>query len=192
MRPRLVYNRRSDHGVSVCQPNQTIIRGMCHGGLWASHCIVRGFVETQIELQIAAGIRPDVARRFVHAMTFGGCTTAEALEIIRDRDCRDGYAVELRDAGELPDRWFRDAWRRSHNGGPISIDIKLARPIQWKKMRSAVERENRRRADEFECSLRFIEVDWNVIRERIKAAPDEIALRQIWPMLSQSSSAMPS
>lgn len=182
MRPRLVYNRYSDHGVSVCQPNQAIIRGMCHGGLWSrGHGGARGFVETQTERQIAAGIDRDAARRFSLAMAFGGCTTAESLDIIRDRDCRDGYAIELLDITDMPhDRWFRDAWRRSRNGGPISVDIHLARPVHWKKMRSAVETENKRRANELEL-VSPIEVDWGRIRERIKTASDERELRAIWP-----------
>lgn len=182
MRPRLVYNRYSDHGVSVCQPNQAIIRGMCHGGLWSwGHGGMRGFVETQTERQIADGIDRDTARRFSLAMAFGGCTTAESLDLIRDRDCRDGYAVELWDITDVPhDRWFRDAWRRSRNGGPISIDLRLARPIQWKRARDAVEKENKKRAASLDI-LSPVEVDWERFRERIKGASDEMGLRMIWP-----------
>ena len=61
-------------------------------------------------------------------MLFGGCTTAEAYGIIRDRDCSHlGTGCELWDASDLPtDRRYRNAWRRSHNGGPIYIDDRAA------------------------------------------------------------------
>jgi hypothetical protein len=35
------------------------------------------------------------------------------------------------------DRWFRDAWRRSSNGGPIYIDIDKAIEIQARKIVAA-------------------------------------------------------
>ncbi len=114
----------------------------------------------------------------------GGCTTAEALGIIRDRDCAHlGTAIELWDLVDVPtERWFRNAWVRSHNGGPISINLKLARPIQWKKAKSAVASENKRRKDDFDDYMKpLIEVDWDAFRQKLIRAQDEIDLRQIWP-----------
>lgn len=182
MRQRIVYTRH-DGGVSICCPTDWTISAMCNGGAWPSlPWYYPGFDKVQIERMVARGIREDDAVRYAIAMMAGGCTNAEALEIIRDRDCAPhGTAIELWDVSEIPtDRWFRPAWRRSHNGGPISVDLKLARPIHWKRARKAAEKQNKRRADEFEI-MPQIEVDWDRIRERIRGAIDETDLRQIWP-----------
>ena len=150
MNKRIGYNHTKDGGVWICRPMPDAIRWLGCGGYWGS--APRGFLDTQIERQIADGIAPDVARRYAMAMQFGGCTTAQALEIIRDRDCAPhGTAIELWDVGDLPaDRWFRDAWRRSPNGGPISIDLGRAKPVQWTRARDAVTQENKRRQDSFD------------------------------------------
>jgi len=155
--------------------------------MWQAMGHPPGFREVQIERMIARGIHADAAKRYADAVTFGGCTTAEALEIIRDRDCAPyGTAIDLWDVEDLPtDRWFRDAWRRSHNGGPISVDLKLAKPIQFRKAHSFVERENKRRANDMDCAG-LIEVDWERFRERVRRARDEMELKHIWPgVLSQ-------
>ena len=95
----------------------------------------------QIERQIAAGHDADAARRFVIAMQFGGCSTAEAYGIIRDRDCAHlGTGCELWDVKDIPtDRTYRDAWRRSHNGGPIWLDERLAQAIDERRAWQAYE-----------------------------------------------------
>jgi hypothetical protein len=128
MMKRIVYTRH-DGGVSICCPSANVIRWMGTGGRWAGY--PRGFVDIQIERQIAAGIHADAAARFARALAFGGCTEAEALAIVRDRDCaHKGTGIELWDVDDVPsDRTYRDAWRRSHNGGPIIIDEKAARAI---------------------------------------------------------------
>ncbi len=170
MDKRIVFNR-PDGGVSICCPTDWAISMMGCGGLWDAK--PRGYMDVQIERQIARGIRKDVARRYARAIQFGGCTTAEALEIIRDRDC-DGTAIELWDASDVPtDRWFRNAWRRSHNGGPISIDLAKAKPIQFLHIREHVAR---RRNDLF-----YIEPDLAPLCTKIMQARDEIELRHIWP-----------
>jgi hypothetical protein len=175
---RIVYNRHTDNGVSVCSPSGWALAAMSCGGYWAKSR--PGFADDQIARMTARGVREEVAARYVKAMQFGGCTTAEALEIIRDRDCSPhGYAIELCD--DLPgDRWFRDAWRRSHNGGPVSIDLNFAKPIQWRKAIAAVERENKRRAASFELRP-LIDLDRDKLRKRISEARDEGELRAIWP-----------
>jgi hypothetical protein len=180
MMRRIVYTAH-DGGVSICTPTDWIMAVLCCGGLWKDR--PRGFLETQIERQIARGVKPDAARRYANAVQFGGCTTAEAFEIIRDRDCGHlGTAHELWEESEIPqDRWFRDAWRRSHNGGPISIDLKKARPIQFTRIKTAVDLENRRRQSELENFDRLIDVDLAAVRERIVRARDEIELRSVWP-----------
>lgn len=179
MQKRIVYTRVKDGGVTVCCPSGWAIAMMGCGGFWKT----RGFVDIQIERQISRGIVPDVARRYAHAMQFGGCTTAEALEIIRDRDCAPyGTAFDLWDVEDIPtDKWFRDAWRRSHNGGPISISLKLARHVQFGHIRAAVDRESKRRANDLELFDVPVDVDLPAIREKIMAARDEVELRRVWP-----------
>jgi hypothetical protein len=122
MTKAIVYTRHGG-GVSICYPAIECMRWMTHGGgYWSGR--PRGFLQTQIERQVAAGHHADAAVRFVQAMQFGGLTDAEAYAVIRDRDCAHlGTGCELWDAKDIPvDRTYRDAWRRSHNGGPIWID----------------------------------------------------------------------
>jgi hypothetical protein len=157
---------------------------MCNGGAWPEFpWYYPGFEEVQIERMIASGVRADVAAAYARRMMVGGSTTAEALEIIRDRDCEPhGTAIELWDIAEVPvDRWFRNAWRRSHNGGPIYIDLKLAMPIQFQRLRTFVARENKRRDEAFEGWQPPLEVDWHAIRRKISWAQSVEELRTIWP-----------
>jgi hypothetical protein len=177
---RIVYTAH-DGSVAICAPTDWIMTALCCGGLW-DH-FPRGFIDTQIERQIARGVKADAARRYANAVQFGGCTTAEAFEIIRDRDCAHlGTAIELWDVDDIPaDRWFRDAWRRSHNGGPISIDLARARPIQFRHISNAVKLENQRRQSELDSFDSLIEVDLPGLREKIIQARDEMELRTIWP-----------
>jgi hypothetical protein len=170
MNRRIVYSDRNN-GVSICTPSDEVIAWMGCGGFWNNH--PRGFMDVQIDRQISSGIHRDVARRFARAIQFGGCTTAEALEILRDRDCRDGTAHEVWDVSDIPtDRWFRDAWRRSHNGGPISIDLEKARPIQWRRLKDA--------ATERLKDLYQPEINIEPLRGRILRARDAEELRRIW------------
>jgi hypothetical protein len=176
---RKILYTKHDGGVAVCHPAQECLRAMQVGGYWNDR--PRGFVEAQIERQIAAGHRPDAAARFARALAFGGLTEREAYEIIRDRDCgHRGTAHELIDFDELPDRWFRNAWTRSHNGGPVGISLEKARPIQWARIRAAVKAEAAARAEAFDPRPE-LRVDWGAIRSSIKRAGDVDDLRRIWP-----------
>lgn len=149
------------------------------GGYWDDR--PRGFVEAQIDRQIAAGIAADHARRFANAVAFGGCSEAETWEIIRDRDCvRHGILHELHGVDELPDRWFRNAWYRSSNGGPICINLEKARPIQWQRARAKVAAENKRREESFE-PLPLIKPPWETLRGAMRHARDIDELRKVWP-----------
>lgn len=175
---RVIVYTRFDGGVSLCIPAPECIRELSSGGAWGG--MPRGFVETQIERQIAAGHRPDAARRFAHGMAFGGLTTAEALDVIAERDCRHlGTGLELCIPSELPSRWFRDAWRRGANGGPINIDLRLARPIQWKRIRQFVADENKRRSEAWD-GLPELKPDFGSIKDQIKRADDSDSLQRIW------------
>jgi hypothetical protein len=138
MSKRIVYTKH-DGDVAICVPAMSCIRTMSCGGWWNSY--PRGFLKTQIERQIEAGHNADAVQRFVMAMQFGGCTEAEAYGIIRDRDCAHlGTGCELWDVDMVPmDRRYRDAWRRSHNGGPIYIDARLAQEIDERAAWAAYE-----------------------------------------------------
>lgn len=178
MRERIVYTRPNGE-VWICIPSDNAVRWMANGGRWAEYS--RGFLDIQIERDIAEGVLQSTAVRYARAMHFGGCTTAEALEILRDRDCRTGTAHELYDMADLPDRWFRDAWRRGHNGGPICIDRAMSRVVQFRRIKLAAEKEAARRANDMDLVDRPLDLPWGAIRDRINASADENDLRRIWP-----------
>ena len=135
---RIVYTR-ADGGVSICCPASQIMRAMCAGGFWLRP--PRGFVADQIERKIARGMPADAARRLCRALVFGGLTTGEAYAVIRDADCHLGTAHDLYDVGDLPaDRTYRNAWRRSHNGGPIYLDERKVLEIDEHRAWLAYER----------------------------------------------------
>lgn len=163
---RIVYTR-PDGGVSVCHPAAECMMWLSNGGYWAGQ--TRGWLERQEELQIAGGHSPSSVRRFMRAMQDGGCTTAEAYDIIRDRDCGHlGTGFELWEPHDLPDRWFRDAWVRSHNGGPIHIDLHKARRIQISKITN-------------HGASRKLDLDMIKWRSACRRASSVEDLRRIWP-----------
>ena len=162
----IIYTRHNG-SVGICQPMAECVSAMGNGGYWSDR--PRGFIEAQIERRIAGGRPASVARRFVNAVAFGGCTEAEAYEIIRDLDIGHlGTAFERIDQARLPDLWFFDAWRRSHNGGPISIDMKTARKIQLKYIKNIAEK---------------LHIDINIHRyktlARMTKTPEH--LKTLWP-----------
>lgn len=168
---RIVFTRH-DGGVSVCTPTDWAISVMSCGGLWDD--LPPGYMNVQIERKISRGMPEDAALRYCRALHFGGCTTAEALEIIRDGDCFTGIAHELWDASDVPaDRWFRGAWRRSRNGGPIWVDLEKSRPIQWQRLRDA--------KTDRESELTFRNFDPEPYRAKILSASSLEELRHIWP-----------
>lgn len=181
MQKCIVYTRFEDGGVAIFHPTDDVIAWMGCGGYWND--FPRGYMDVQIERMIGAGHLPDASYRFAHALQFGGRTMAEALGIIRDRCCAHlGMAIELWDLDELPqDRWFRNAWRRSHNGGPIYVDLGRARTIQFGLIKSAVDIETMRRSAEMELFDVPLQVDLLALRERVRAARDEHQLRAVWP-----------
>jgi hypothetical protein len=179
MHKRIVYTDFNEV-VWIATPHNAIMSVMCNGGgLW-DH-LPRGVMDRQIASMVKRGVGEVAAHRYAKAVMFGGCTTAEALEIIRDRDCAHlGTAIELWDVADIPtDRWFRDAWRRSQNGGPISVSLKLAKPIHMQHIASAIAGENKKRLLELKSP---VDADLDRIRQRISLARDETELRQIWPL----------
>ena len=179
MRTRIVYTRVEDGGVTIRCPTDDVVRWMGAGGLWAHE--PRGFVDCQIERRIGDGHAPDIARRFVHALAFGGLSEGESLAVIRDV-VLGRIAGEFWDVSDIPsDRWFRDAWCRSHNGGPIMVDLAKAKPIQFRRIKAVVDLENSRRRFDLERFDDVIEPKWGALRDRIHKAECAESLKHVWP-----------
>lgn len=174
-----LLTRFKDGGVRVQHPARECIRALMSGGYYGR--VSLGFIDKQIERQIKDGRRPDAAARFTNALIYGCGTERRAVEILRDRDCAHvGFNIELIDLDELPDRWFRDAWSRSTNGGPVSIDLKAARRIQWRKIREAVCDERLFRSLNL-VALPPLKVERLELQKGIEAARDEDELAGVWP-----------
>lgn len=137
-RELIVYNPHAG-GVAICAPSERCIAWMKRGNRWA--LFPKGYWRTQIQRQIDAGHLPAAAEQFARALHFGGFTRREAIEVIAQRDCGHlGSAIEIVDVSEIPtDRTYRNAWRRSANGGPIMIDEDKAQAIDERRMWSAYE-----------------------------------------------------
>jgi hypothetical protein len=176
---RCIVYTRPDGGVNVFHPDPFCLRGMCHGGAPIPRDVP---MARHVENWISAGLSPDFARRWMRALWFGGCTEAEAFELIRQKDVPvDAGLPDVVDLAELPDRWFRNAWTRSHNGGPIVIDLNRAREVQARRISAA-------HAD---CLAQWHAGDWlrgdppelhiGRLRDLIRQARDLVELRSIWP-----------
>lgn len=165
--------------VSVCWPDRACLHWLAHGGYWAG--AAPEWLEEQVDRHVRAGHREHAVRRYIRAMREGGCTTAEAYGVIRDRDCgHRGSGFEMWRAGDLPDRWFRAAWRRSPNGGPILIDMGAARDIQLERIGRAIDRENARRRS-WVSGKPPLDIAIGPIRDKIHRADEPGDLRRIWP-----------
>lgn len=175
MRQRIVYTRY-DGGVTVNCPAPRIFRELQHGA-WGSW--KKEWVDYEIHHAIKDGRNPDGVKRFARAMVKGGVTEREVWALIRDRDClHKGRLHELQNLDDLPDRWFRDAWRRSHNGGPVGIDLTKARPIQLAKIKEAVAARNTKR---IALGRNPIALPWWTLGQAIRHARDAEELKRIWP-----------
>lgn len=178
MPERIVYTRH-DGGVSICAPSLTAMAYMTGGGgRWDGFPC--GFLDRQIAAQSRDGVGEWAAARFVRAMQFGGLTTAEAYGVMRDRFCAYlGTGCELWDTADVPrDRWFRNAWRRSHNGGPIYVHMPVARRIQWDRIKAVVARRNKPR---LALGRKPIVPLWGELGSAIRHARDADELRRVWP-----------
>ena len=179
---RCIVSTRPDGGVSITHPSAEIMAIFTLGGAPEGY-FGRLDWDAQIASMTGRGIRESVAVRHVRALISGGLTTAEAYELIRDRDtASDWSGKELWARAELPaDRWFRDAWHRSANGGPIVINLSRAKSIQFREIKNAVDSENKRRQSDLELFDIPVACDLAFFRERIRKASDERELRRIWP-----------
>lgn len=132
MTPERILATQADGSVHITCPAEWGIAALMYGGAWADRW--PGFWIAQVMRMVARGVPSAAAYRYARMMMTGGATRQEAIEIIRDRDCR-GHAIEIVDISEIPeDRTYRDAWRRSRNGGPIWIDEDKARSIDEARM----------------------------------------------------------
>lgn len=123
---------QANGSVHITCPSEWAIAALMHGGAWDRHW--PGFWIVQVARQVARGVPAEAAYRYARTMMTGGATRRQAVEIIAARDCR-GAAVEIVDVAEIPDdRTYRDAWRRSQNGGPIWIDDVEKERIQEERM----------------------------------------------------------
>ncbi len=176
----IVYTRDEDQGVSLFVPSHDIFTHLAEG--WPEPK-PRGFVEQQTERQIASGIKPDVAYRHAKALAFGGLTGAEAWGHLRDRTHNPaGHLHEMQDGADLPDRWFRNAWRRSANGGPVVVNLDIAKPRQWVLIKAAVKTEERRREMDLDLWRKPLDIPWLTIERAIRHSRDTEELRRVWPV----------
>lgn len=121
-----------DGGVDVTIPSRRALWFLTHGGRWPE--ADPAWLETLVQRFVASGVGRDVAERWVNAMSSGGLGEHDALWLIAEISKLKG-AVELVDVSEIPaDRTHRNAWRRSHNGGPIWIDEAIAQRIDELRM----------------------------------------------------------
>lgn len=86
--------------------------------------------------------REAMALRWVDAKHHGGYEWREAVQLIWDYSkCagaipQEATAPEIVHESELPWR-YRQAWKRSHNGGPVSVDQAKAQAIDEARMWAA-------------------------------------------------------
>jgi len=174
---RILYTRH-DGGVNICTPAPDILAWLSNGGYWDGKGVD---LEEQVERAVIAGHSRSAAIRFVRALDHGGHTTAEAYDIIRDRDCGHlGTAFDLVAFSDLPDRWFRDAWRRGHNGGPIEVDMPAARSIHFGRITRSIDQERTRRRHELSMWQNPVEVNLGALADKIEKAECTAALKAIW------------
>lgn len=178
---RCIVSTRPDGGVTITHPTQETMAFLTNGGAPVGYYGRNLDRDWEIQKFVNAGLRESVAAKWIDALISGGRTDAEAYELIRDKDTKpDWSGHELWDRNELPDRWFRDGWARSHNGGPISIHLGRAKAIQLRHIKNAVAEENNALMQDLDCEL--IELDFERIRRSIMIASDENQLRSVWPM----------
>jgi len=177
MLPVIVYTRHDDGGVTLCTPTTEVLAWLSCGGYWPAASAA--WLEEQVKRSVAAGHNELAVRRYIRAMRNGGCSTAQAYAIIRDRDCGHlGTGFELWDRSDLPPRSYRDAWRRSGNGGPIRVDMAAARKVQWRRIKSAIVHHNRQR---LELGRSLFRPPWLDLSRGVRRADDPEALQRVWP-----------
>lgn len=99
---------------------------------WERHKLLR---DKAWRPDLLARAREELATRWVEALAHGGLTETEAVTLIGERDRPAGsLAMELADPADLPERYYRAAWRRSTNGGPVWLDDEIVQAIDERMM----------------------------------------------------------
>lgn len=170
------FGDTEENCVSIFYPSNDIFQILQYG--WPEP-IKRGFVEEQTERQIASGIDENTASRFAKAVAFGGITEKEGWDILRGR-CHNplGHSHTLEEDYDLPDVWFRNAWRRGGNLN-VTVDIKKCRKLQTKRIEDEVSKENIRRHSTQRD--RLFKPNWQHLDKHIRTARDAEELKKVWP-----------
>ncbi len=139
-----IVDTRPDGSVAITIPAESGIAYLMHGPTGPWHPWFDRpwwFWMVQFARMVARGVKPSAAYRYAQTMRTGGATRRHAIEIIAARDCGHlGTAIEIVDVSALPeDRTYREAWRRSSNGGLIWIDEEKSREIDEDRMWKAHE-----------------------------------------------------
>lgn len=188
---RIVYTH-FDGTVGAIMPAHHAIARLTSGGGFYDPWIKqqpRGLLDEMVRRKTCADIqkgRPcptsDAAWRLVNGLQYGGLSTPEAWDAIKDHDAaRYGRLFDVQRLDEFPDAWWRSAWHRSANGGPIVVDLFKARTSQWERARAAVRAENAKRRDSFDGKRR-LKINWEALRTAMRNARDEHELRKVWPL----------
>lgn len=143
---RAILCTKPDGGVGVIRPAAWAYM-RTHGGIFVrdERGIQRPWnsifsAQHEVDKMIANGRRASFARRWIMTAIVGGMTDAEFYAAIIEKDMPKGWtAPELVEPDEISilGRWFRDAWRRSHNGGPISVNLETAKRIHARRIDQA-------------------------------------------------------
>ncbi len=134
-----ILDTRPDGSVAITCPDENGIRYLMLGSDWWQHPWHERpwwFWIVQFQRKVARGVKPAAAYKFCRAMVTGGLSRREAIELIGEYSVGHlGVALEIVDISEIPtDRTYRDAWRRSSNGGPIWVCEKAAQEIDEARM----------------------------------------------------------
>ena len=175
---KCLVHSRPDGGVSITHPTPRTFRAITEGGgLLTAYGLT---FERALAVMLANGRDERQASRWLKALEYGGLSEADAWDAVRWRCVDPSHtAAEVCDFSEVPaDRWFRNAWRRSPNGGPVWIDLERAKPVQRWRIAGALAEENARRQQRLDDP---IGVDFSGLRRATERAADLEELRGIWP-----------
>lgn len=162
---------------------------------YSASALVTAYAEDHIDEDVAArwerhkfltdpmwqppGDREAILTEWINGLRYGGLSYDDAIRLIARKDHpSDGIAMEIvRREAINSDRWFRNAWRRSANGGPIYIDMDRARVAQKERIAIASMLDDRGIWDRVTAPLPPI--DWSKISREVEAAACLEDLRRV-------------
>lgn len=181
---------RPDRGVAICYPTPWNIAVLTGWG-WPDIIPIR---DRLIANAVRAGRSETEATRWINALIAGQKTDAEALELVAERAVpKDAAGTEVWDVADLPrSRWYRNAWRRSRNGGPISIDLEAAKALDLFRIprvrKKAIEESEAQREDAIMAGSPLVsrleqikDIDLAALGRSIRGAQSLFQLRRLWP-----------